>query len=260
MSWEPVRYSRFEEERNRPCADLIRALGDAKPQRIVDMGCGPGNSTEALARRFPGAAILALDSDAAMVDAARRRLPDITVTQADVTSWRPDSPVDLLFSNAVFHWVPDHLPLLRELGTCLAPGGMLAIQMPDNLEEPTHRLMEEIARSPEFLEAFEGKPPTRTPLPQPRDYVQVLGSEGFSVTVWRTTYYHRLADAEGIVDFVRGAGLRPYLDRLEEKAGASSVQAYLAAYTAAIGEAYPPLGDGSVLLAMPRLFVVAARD
>lgn len=259
MAWDPAQYRRFEDERNRPVRDLIHALGDRKPRMIVDAGCGPGNSTEALLHQFPEATILAFDSDPAMVDAARERLPDIRVECADIASWRPTEPVDLYFSNAVFHWLPDHLPLLAGIAGQLAPGGALAIQMPDNLGEPTHRLMESVAAREPWAGMLAPAPPARVPLPAPEAYVDSLTGSGLHVTVWRTTYFHRLPDAGGIVDFVAGAGLRPWLERLEARGGPDAARAYRAAYARAIAEAYPPLADGSVLMAMPRLFVMAQK-
>lgn len=259
MAWDPAQYRRFEDERNRPVRDLIHALGDRKPRMIVDAGCGPGNSTEALLRQFPEATILAFDSDPAMVDAARERLPHISVECTDIASWRPTEPVDLYFSNAVFHWLPDHLPLLAGIAGQLAPGGALAIQMPDNLGEPTHRLMESVAAREPWAGMLAPAPPARVPLPAPEAYVDSFTGSGLHVTVWRTTYFHRLPDAGGIVDFVAGAGLRPWLERLEARGGPDAARAYRAAYARAIAEAYPPLADGSVLMAMPRLFVMAQK-
>jgi trans-aconitate 2-methyltransferase len=256
VSWEPGRYSRYEEERNRPALDLIHAVGPGPFRLAVDLGCGPGNSTEALAEAYRQTEIRAVDSDPAMVQAARARLPGIAVEQADLSRWTPPEGVDLLFSNAVFHWLPDHLPLLARFVSTLSPGGVLALQMPDNLSEPTHRLMGETALADPFAAAFPDGLPARAPLPAPRDYVDALSAAGAAVTIWRTTYHHRFADASGIVDFVAGAGLRPYAQAIRERLGDAAHDAYLARYQRAVAEAYPPLADGSVLMAMPRLFVV----
>ena len=260
MSWNPDRYRRFEEERNRPIRDLIAGLGDPDPLTIVDAGCGPGNSTEALLHRFPRAEILAFDSDPAMVEAARKRLPGCDIAQADILDWKPKGRVDLFFSNAVFQWIPDHLGLLVRIGGYVAAGGAIAIQMPDNLDEPTHRLMVETAREGEWASAFGDGLPERTALPSPTAYMEALDPGGFEVTVWRTTYYHRLPDAAAIVDFVRGAGLRPWVEQVRRKSGQAAADAYLEAYRLAVSRAYPPLPDGSVVMTMPRLFVVARKE
>lgn len=171
----------------------------------------------------------------------------------------PPGPVDLIFSNAVFHWVPDHLPVLSRLSDRLTPGGALALQMPDNLGEPTHLLMEETARHGPWSPLFASGLPQRHPLPTPAAYMETLGAAGLDVTLWRTTYYHQLPDADAIVDFVGGAGLRPWIAHVERKGGAAMADAYKQAYRKAVEAAYPPMADGSVLMAMPRLFLVARK-
>lgn len=259
MTWEPERYRRFEDERNRPVYDLIHTLGDGPFRHIVDLGCGPGNSTEALRAAYPAARISAIDHDPAMVESARRRLPGLAIDQAEIAAFSPPADADLLFSNAVFHWIGEHLPLLARLLAGLAQGGTLALQMPDNLDEPTHRLMGETALDGPWAGVFADGLPQRIPLPRPRDYVAALGGAGAETTVWRTTYHHRLGDADAIVDFVAGAGLRPFTRRIRERAGEALHEAFLDRYREAVAAAYPPLPDGSVLMAMPRLFVIARK-
>ena len=122
MTWSPTQYLKFEDERTRPARDLLAQvpLGDAR--RVVDIGCGPGNSTELLVERFPEAEVIGLDSSAEMLAAARKRLPAATFVEADAATWSPAEPVDLLFANAVFQWVPDHLAVLARLLAALAGG------------------------------------------------------------------------------------------------------------------------------------------
>lgn len=260
MIWNPERYRAYEDHRNRPASDLIHAVGDQPFRRIVDLGCGPGNSTEALIRAFPQAAVTAIDADPSMVEAARKRLPGVDVSLADLSSWEAPEDVDLFFANALFHWVPGHMPLLERLKAKLNPGGVLAIQMPDNLDEPTHRLMVETAREGFWKQAFAAAGlPKRAALPAPADYVETLSADGADVSVWRTTYFHRMENAAAIVDFVGGAGLRPYAERIRKEAGEAAHDAWFAAYSAAVSRAYPPLADGSVLMPMPRLFVLVRK-
>lgn len=259
MAWDPTQYRRFEEERNRPVEDLIHALRPLRPRSLVDAGCGPGNSTEILARHFPEAVITAFDSDPSMVEAARKRLPGVEIAQATVENFQTDRAVDLIFSNAVFHWVPDHLGVLARLAGMLATEGALAIQMPDNLSEPTHVLMEETARNGPWSSLFAAGLPQRNPLPSPAAYLEALGAAGLDVTVWRTTYFHHLRDADAIVEFVGGAGLRPWVAHVERLGGEAMAKAYRQAYRDAVEAAYPPLADGTVLMPMPRLFVMGRR-
>jgi trans-aconitate 2-methyltransferase len=253
-AWSAAQYLKFEDERTRPARDLLAQVPLSTPARVVDLGCGPGNSTELLAERWPEAKIEGVDSAPDMIDAARLRLPARRFRLADVAAWKAERPVDVLFANAVFQWVPDHLAVLDRLMDQLAPGGALAVQMPDNLGEPTHLLMEEVARSAGFAEAFEGLALRRDALPAPAAYIDRLGRKG-RVDVWRTTYHHALADAFAIVEWMKGTGLRPYLAPLDDKRQA----AFLEAYRARIAASYPPLADGRVLLRFPRLFMVALK-
>jgi len=255
MDWSAGQYLKFEDERTRPARNLLAEVPLAAPRYCVDLGCGPGNSTALIAARFPEARIVGVDTAPDMLRAARERLPGATFVEADVATWQADAPADLLFANAVFQWVPGHLAVLERLMGALAPGGVLAVQMPDNLGEPSHLLMEETARSGPFADAFAGKTIRREALPAPRTYVERLAPLAAKVEVWHTIYQHRLADAAAIVEWVKGTGLRPYLDPLPQERRA----AFLEAYTARIAEAYPPLAAGGVLLAFPRLFMVAVK-
>ncbi|MCO6185675.1 trans-aconitate 2-methyltransferase [Rhizobium sp. L1K21] len=255
MEWSASQYLRFEDERTRPARDLLAQIPLSQAETVYDLGCGPGNSTELLDARFPGAQISGMDMDEDMLAAARKRLPHIPFFKADLTSWVPEEPVDLLFSNAVFQWLPDHLSLISNLMTKLRSGGVLAIQMPDNLTEPTHRLMEETALAGPWKDRFSKGDVKRATLPPPEAYMEALSPQSDKINIWHTIYYHRLANAEAIVEWVKGTGLRPWLNRLDE----ADRPAYIADYTARVADAYRPLKDGSVLLKFPRLFVVGVK-
>src|SRR5579863_6936339 len=163
MSWSAKQYALFEDERTRPVRDLVSALPDIEARAIVDLGCGPGNSTEVLAARFPDAAILGLDSSPDMIEAARRRLPRAQFSVGRIEGWTDGGPFYVILANAVLHWVPNHHTLLPELVARLATGGALAIQMPDNLDVPAHQLMREIAAEGPWAEmlAAASAAPTR---------------------------------------------------------------------------------------------------
>ena len=256
-SWDAAQYTRFEAERNRPIHDLIAQLPDDGIRRIVDIGCGPGNSTELLLQRWPQADVSGFDSAAEMVAAARERLPQVRFEVADAGAWRAATPApDLLFSNAVFQWVPDHARLLPGLLQQLAPGGWLAVQMPDNLEEPAHRLMREVAARGPWAERLADAQRQRETRPPADWYFRVLRDAGASVDIWRTTYHHQLAGGMGaVVEWFKGSGLRPFLKPLSP----SEQAAYLERYQEALAGAYPLMADGTVLLPFPRLFFVARR-
>jgi trans-aconitate 2-methyltransferase len=253
MSWSANQYVAFEDERTRPVRDLLSALPDIPAQRVIDLGCGPGNSTELLAARFPGAAVSGIDSSPDMIAAATRRLPQAQFAIGDIEIWKDLGPFDVILANAVLHWVPDHSTLLPALIAKLASGGGLAIQMPDNLDVPAHRLMREIAENGPWAMTLAEASKSRTPLASADGYYEMLRPLCSRVDVWRTTYYHALSGGAGaVVEWFKGSGLRPYLDPLD----AASRAAYLERYTAAVARAYPALADGSVLLPFPRLFIV----
>lgn len=256
MSWSARQYLAFEDERTRPVRDLLAALLGGEARSVVDLGCGPGNSTEVLAARFPGATVAGLDSSPDMIEAARRRLPGARFEVMPIELWDEPGPFDAILANAVLHWLPDHAALLPRLAGRLAPRGSLAVQMPDNLEEPAHVLMREVASSGPWSAKLAGAAGARTPMGSASWYYGVLRPHCTRVEVWRTTYHHVLAGgAEAVVEWFQGSGLRPFLDPLDatERAG------FLDRYRVAVGRAYSALPDGTVLLPFPRLFLVATR-
>lgn len=256
MSWSATQYAQFEDERTRPVRDLVAAVPTAEVRRAVDLGCGPGNSTEVLAARWPGAQVFGIDSSADMVAAARKRLPAVPFHEADVTAWDDPGPYDVVLANAVLQWLPDHEGLLPRLAGHLALGGSLAVQMPDNLEEPAHVLMREVAAEGPWQGKLLGASGHRAQMGSPAWYYGVLRPYAARVDVWRTTYHHVLAGgADGIVEWFKGSGLRPFLAPLTD----AERTEYLARYRDRVAAAYPALPDGSVLLPFPRLFLIATR-
>lgn len=255
-SWSAKQYLTFEDERTRPVRDLLAAVPARAAHAVVDLGCGPGNSTELLAQRFADATVIGLDSSADMLAAARKRLPHVRFDMANIESWNEPGPFDVILANAVLQWVPGHESVLPALMAKLTAGGSLAVQMPDNLEEPAHRLMRDIAADGPWAEKLAGSAGKRTPRRAADWYYGVLRPHSAKLDVWRTTYYHVLAGgADAVVEWFKGSGLRPFLDPLD----AAERQAYLDRYRAAVALAYPALPDGTVLLPFPRLFIVATR-
>jgi trans-aconitate 2-methyltransferase len=254
MSWSARQYSLFEQQRTRPVRDLVAAIPRVSAQTAVDLGCGPGNSTAVLAERFPQARVTGLDSSTDMLGEARQRLAAVEFIQADIGDWRPAQTYDVILANASLQWVPDHAQLYPRLVSLLNPGGVLAVQTPDNLDEPAHRLAREIAASPQWVGRIgDVRHPDRHPAPY---YFELLRSHCADVDVWRTTYHHPLAGGHAaVVEWFKGSALGPYLQKLDQAAQ----QAFLDTYLHAISQAYPLLADGTVLLPFPRLFIVATR-
>lgn len=255
-SWSPSRYLQFEDERTRAASELLARVRLTGASRVIDIGCGPGNSTELLAKRFPDSELVGIDSSAEMLAAARERLPRATFVKADITEWAPNEPVDLLFGNAIFQWVTDHMSVLFRLLGCLAPGGVLAIQVPDNLDEPAQRLMSEVAIDGTWRDKLKHAKETRDPIPPIATYYNRLRPVAAQIDIWHTIYNHPLDGPDAIAGFFGSTGLRPFLAPLDQDERAS----FLAEYRRRLGEAYPPLADGKVLLRFPRLFVVATRS
>ena len=153
-SWNPDQYLKFNDERTQPCRDLVMRIALAEPRRIVDLGCGPGNSTEVLAERWPRALITGVDKSAEMIAAAHNRKPGIAWERADIATWLAREPADLIFSNAALHWIDQLDQVVPQLLAQLAPGGALAWQVPANINAPAHRLMRKVAGSPAWRERF----------------------------------------------------------------------------------------------------------
>lgn len=255
MTWSAKQYSTFENERTRPVRDLVAQLPSADAVRAaVDLGCGPGNSTEVLAERYPDATVTGLDNSDDMVAAARKRLPALRFETADIGTWDPPESFDVILANASLQWLPDHKTLYPRLVGKLVEGGTLAAQTPDNLEEPAHLLMREVADTgPWAAKLAEARLHERH---NARWYYELLQPVCARVDVWRTIYHHPLAGgAAAVVEWFKGSALRPYLARLD----AAEQTAFLERYEAALAKAYPALNDGTVLLPFPRLFVVAVR-
>ena len=255
MSWSAEQYMKFEDERTRPARDLLDQIPNLPDGALYDLGCGPGNSTELIHDRFPAYMLTGIDSDENMLVAARKRMSHTRFDKGDLAHWKPPERAVLFFANAVFQWLPDHLGTIERLMGELIPGGTIAVQMPDNLDEPSHASMRELAQDPRFSQYFPNGGVRRAALPAPSVYLDRLEAKSIRIDVWHTIYYHRLANAEAIVEWVKGTGLRPYLDH----AGEAHREAYLADYLGRVEKAYPKMSDGRVLLRFPRIFMVAVK-
>jgi trans-aconitate 2-methyltransferase len=250
--WDAKTYLQFEDERLRPALDLIARIPHEAPKLVVDLGCGAGNALPVLAARFPGARVMGVDGSAAML--AKAAAAGFETAQAEISTWAPAAPVDVIFSNAALQWLDGHEALFPRLLECLAPGGVLAVQMPSMHAAPLRAEQDRIAREgpwAETLQRVKSAPAILTP----EAYYALLSPRVAKLEMWVTEYIHVLQGEDPVVRWAMGTSLRPFLDAL----GPEGSQGFLAAYAAAMREAYPPGPDGAVLLPFRRFFILVRR-
>jgi len=248
-TWSADQYLKFEGERTRPCRDLLAAIDLPSVHQIVDLGCGPGNSTSVLAGRWPDAQITGLDNARSMIEVAQSARPQDRWMVRDITEWAANErdQFDLVFSNAALQWVPDHASLYARLFERVRPGGVLAIQIPANFDALPHRLMRELAPRDIRVKEWHAH--------DAAFYYDVLAPHAACVDIWYTEYQHVMMNAEAIVEWYKGTGLRPFMEAL----AANEREKFLSDYTDRIREAYRPRPDGKVLFPFLRLFVIAYK-
>jgi trans-aconitate 2-methyltransferase len=262
-TWDPQQYAKFSDHRSRPFGDLMARVGADDPRLVVDLGCGNGPLTLSLAQRWPEARIVGVDHSPQMLEAARSldTTGRVEWVESDVAQWGPTSlgaAPDVIVTNATLQWVPDHRALLTRWAESLAPGGWLAMQVPGNIDAPSHALMRAVADG--HPEAARLRPAlARLAVEQPAAYVELLGRAGLEVDGWETTYQHILdpesQQANPVLEWVRGTGLRPVLDTLTDEAQRA---AFLTVYDARLRAAYPRTAVG-VIFPFRRIFVVGHR-
>jgi trans-aconitate 2-methyltransferase len=253
--WDVHQYRKFSAERSRPFYDLLARVPDYPVAAAADLGCGPGDLTRVLADRWPRARVTGVDSSQEMLAAARESaLPGrLEFIQADAATWGPPAPLDLVVSNAALQLIPDHEGLLPRLAGLVAPGGVLAVQMPANAAEPIHTALAETAREGTWREkCADARLPS--PLREPRWYVETLGGLGFEVDAWTAVYLHLLPGRDPVLEWSRGSTLRPMLERLDGRERAEFEEAY----GARLRRAYPRIAGGT-LFPFPRFLFVARR-
>lgn len=253
--WSATQYLKFEDERTQPARDLLARVPLQAPKTIVDLGCGPGNSTTVLESRYPDAQLTGIDSSPDMIRKARTTLPHREFAVRELESYTPPGPVDLFYSNAVIQWLKkdERFDIVKRLMSTQPSGGVFALQVPDNLSEPSHVLMRETASTGPWASTLARV--GRDLFQSPQEIYDLLKPTCSRVEIFHTSYYHALENHRAIIEWVKGTGLRPYLDPLQpqEKNG------FLREYLKRLQGAYPVSCDGRVLLRYPRLFVVAVK-
>ncbi|GGZ16401.1 trans-aconitate 2-methyltransferase [Streptomyces poonensis] len=256
--WDPHQYLRHSGHRARAFLDLLAHVPDlpAERPRIADLGCGPGNVTRLLTDRWPTAHITGLDNSPEMLAEAQPLAGPtpgggrLDFASADVLTWAPPQPYDLIVSNAALQWVPGHLGHFPVLVDALAPGGVLAFQVPSNFDAPSHRLMRELAGSARWKDRLGGVLRHEDAVHSPAVYLEALAGLGCEVDVWETTYQQILQGEDAVLDWVKGTGLRPVLTALGEEA-----EPFVEEYRELLREAYPAGAHGTVF-PFRRVFVV----
>lgn len=254
-TWDPARYLAFADERGRPFVDLLARVAVSDPAVVVDLGCGPGNLTALLARRWPAATVTGVDSSPEMIERARTEAPAVDFAVADLRDWLADAApagVDVLVSNATLQWVPGHLDLLPALVGAVAPGGWLAFQVPGNHGAPSHTLRDELAATEPYAAHAAGA--AHVAAHDAATYLRALRGLGCEVEAWETTYLHVLHGPDPVFEWVSATGVRPTLAALPDDLRPRFVEELKARLRAA----YPDDGEG-VVLPFRRIFVVARR-
>ena len=255
-SWNAGDYLKFGTERTQPAVDLAGRIGLLSPASVLDVGCGPGNSTQVLQARFPEAEIIGIDSSEEMLQAARENLPGLEFLRCDVSCELSalNRRFDVVFSNACIQWVPDHPALLKNLMGLLNPGGVLAVQTPMNYEEPIHQIIGRTAQSERWREKI--KESRIFYNLRQEEYFDLLSELSSRFDLWQTTYFHRMQSHEAILDWYRSTGLRPYLEALQGEDRTEFEKEIFQQVKAA----YPIQKNGEIIFRFPRFFFMAFKE
>lgn len=258
MRWDPTEYAVFSDYRSRPFFDLVGHIGHSTPRQVVDLGCGSGELTAVLARRWPGARVLGIDSSREMIERAERlddAPPNLSFAVADVRDWAPGPGTDVVVSNAVLQWIPGHQALLARWAAELGQGAWLAFQVPGNFSAPSHVLMRTLAESERWKAQLGSVLRHDDAVSAPHEYHRLLRGAGLDTDAWETTYQHLLAGEDPVLQWVRGTGLRPVLAALP---AAEAVQ-FERTYAGMLADAYPREPDGGTIFPFRRIFAVGVK-
>lgn len=252
MPWDPAQYLKFADHRLRPAVELLNRIDVADPSTIFDLGAGTGSVTRLLRSRWPSARVTGVDQSQEMLAVAAREAPEISWERADLASWVPPAPADLIYSNATLHWVGNHDRLFPALFSALTPGGVLAVQMPNNFSAPSHTAMAEAARGGPWRAKLDPllRPP---PVAEPVFYFDLLAPRADEIDIWETEYLQVLKGEHPVKEWSKGTALKPLLDALNE----TERNSFEARYADLIARAYPRRSDGRTLFPFRRLFIVA---
>lgn len=257
-TWDAKTYDRYSDERSRPFFDLLARVGAADAGEVVDLGCGSGAGLAHMARRWTGAHLVGVDSSDDMLTAAETelgRLGSVSLVRAHAETWAPEFACDVVASNALLQWIPDHGGLLTSMAGWLAPGGWLAIQVPGNFDAPSHVLLRELAESPQWTNLLGGVIRGADSVFDAAGYFRILTAAGLSVDAWETSYLHVLTGPDPVLRWTSGTALRPVLAVLDH----DEAQDFSAQYAELLRISYPADETGRVLFPFRRIFAVGHR-
>jgi trans-aconitate 2-methyltransferase len=253
--WDPQQYLKFNDERTRPAADLVARIAFESPGTIIDIGCGPGNSTRILRDRWPAADITGIDYSPNMIEKARADYPGLKWEVRDATNFNPGLRFDIVFSNAALQWVPDHDMLMPHLFSMVSDKGLLAIQMPANNESPFYKIMVGTACSGKWREFTSGCEKLLT-YHSAGYYYDLLSPIAGGIDVWTATYYHVMKSHRDLTEWHKSTGMKPYLESLPDEARRAEFEKEIISNCE---EAYPVQKDGRILYPFRRLFIIATK-
>ena len=253
-TWNPTQYEKFLKDRTQPAIDLANRLEAFTPNSILDLGCGPGNSTKVLKQKFPHARIIGADNSVEMLKKARGLYPDIEFINLDANGdlCEVNEKFDIIFSNACIQWLPNHRELLPKLMTVLNSSGILAVQIPMQAEHPVHIMINELINTDKWKSKVA---PRQYNNLNTTEYYDVLSDVSSDFEIWETTYCHRMPSYESIIEWYKGTGLRPYLEQLNE----SDADDFTNDVYVKLKQQYKMQKNGEILFRFPRLFFIARK-
>ncbi len=253
--WNPELYMKFRSERTQPSIDLISRIDDINPKSILDVGCGPGNSTQVLANRWPEANISGIDNSESMIAKAAQDYPRQEWQVADAATYCPGKEFDLVFSNAVIQWIPNHANLLARFHNWVSEKGALAIQMPQFWDMPLGKIIRKTGDDARWKDRT-GDVVNLFTIHDYVFYYDQLARLFPRIDIWQTDYMHVLENHEAIIEMMRSTGLKPYLDRLDSEADQKEFEERV---LKGIKTAYPKQTNGKVILPFKRMFIVGYK-
>ena len=252
--WNPAQYLLYGNERLRPALDLLTRIQVTSPDTVYDLGCGTGTVTRILKERWPDAQVTGVDSSESMLERTQAVEAGVYWQHSDLNDWQPENRADVVYSNAALHWLDNHERLFLRLMETVKPGGVLAVQMPENFSAPSHTSIAETVQEGDWRERL--APFQREhPVAEPSFYYDLLSQFSNSIDMWETTYMHILEGQNPVVEWTKGTMIRPLLDNLTEEEGS----AFLKSYTEKVARAYPRRSDGKTVLPFKRLFILAVK-